>query len=149
MACVGLPGQIAICATSAGSKYRLMLPVVVLPLTKCKTSKNSVRIDGEEKNVSKPPPLKAFILGLSHCCRSSAPVVNYNNIKAAETDTWTGYTLKRQHQYPRKVFLLFIYLFFEHLCVCLIEWHCIAYILTNIGTFYSKKAVKCQNNWHS
>lgn len=87
MACVGLPGQIAICATCAGSKHCLMLPVVALALTKCKTSKKFSQKRRGGKNVSKPPPLKAFMLGLSHCCRSSAPVVNYINIKAAETDT--------------------------------------------------------------
>ncbi len=74
-------------ATSVGSRYRLMLPVVTLTLAKCKTSERQSEKMSWEKKCQWPPSVKPFLFwGSSHCCPSSAPVVNFMNTKAAETD---------------------------------------------------------------
>lgn len=71
------------CATYVGSKYHLMLPAVTLTLTKYKISERK----SEKRKSQCPPPVKPFLFwGLSHCCPFSAAVVNFMNLKTAETD---------------------------------------------------------------
>ncbi len=54
-----------------------MLPVVTLTLAKCKTSEKLSEKTSREK-CQWPPPVKPFLFwGLSQCCPSSAPVVNF------------------------------------------------------------------------
>ncbi len=75
------------CATSVVSRYRLMLPVVTLTLAKCKTSEKQSEKTNGEFFFQWPPAGTPFLFwGSSHCCLSSAPVVNFINTKAAETD---------------------------------------------------------------
>ncbi len=66
------------CATSVGSRYRLMLPVMTMTLDKCKTSEKQ-----SEKSRKKMSVASTWFLfwGLSHCCPSNAPVVHFINTK--------------------------------------------------------------------
>jgi len=63
-----------------------MLPAVTLTLAKCKTSEKQSEKMSREKCQWLPPAKPFLFWGLSHCCPSSAPVVNFINTKAAETD---------------------------------------------------------------
>ena len=68
-------------ATSAGLRNRLMLPVVIMTLAKANTSGKPVK---EIKREKWPPHAKPVLFwGSSHCCPSSAPVVNSINTNAS------------------------------------------------------------------